>query len=108
MTAFLTENIEWDCWLNELSFAYNSSVHTMTGFSPFELMFGRKGRIPLDILYNYHKESESIPVEQFKDNLNKLCAIAQEKMNARQDKYATYLDRKKLDDILHVDDKVYV
>ena len=34
--------------------------------------------------------------------------IAQEKMNARQDKYVTYVDRKKLDDILHVDEKVYV
>ena len=71
-------------------------------------MFGRKARIPLDILYNYHKESESISVEQFKYNLNKMFAIAQEKMNARQDKYATYVDRKKLDDILHVDDKFYV
>ena len=29
-------------------------------------------------------------------------------MNARQDKYTTYEDRKKLDDILHVNDKVYV
>ena len=108
LTAFVTENKEWDCWLSELSFAYNSSIHTTTGFSPFELMFGRKAHIPLDILYNYHKESESIPVEQFKDNLNKMYAIAQEKMNARQDKYATYVDRKKLDDILYVDDKVYV
>ena len=96
LTAFVTENKEWDCWLSELSFAYSSSIHTTTGFSPFELMFGRN-----------HKESESIPVEQFKDNLNKMYAIAQE-MNARQDKYATYVDRKKLDDILHVDDKVYV
>ena len=108
LTAFVTENKEWDCWLSELSFAYNSSILTTTGFSPFELMFGRKARIPLDILYNYHKESEPIPVEQFKDNLNKMYLIAQEKMNARQDKYATYVDRKKLDDILHADDKVYV
>ena len=113
MTAFVTENKEWDCWLSELSFAYNCSILTTTGFSPFELMFGRKARIPLariplDILYNYHKESEPISVEQFKDNLNKMYSIAQEKMNARQGKYATYVDRKKLDDILHVDDKVYV
>ena len=104
----MTENKEWDCWLSELSFAYNSSIHTTTGFSPYELMFGRKARIALDILCNYQKESEPIPVEQFKDNLNKMCATAQEKMNARQDKYVNYVDRKKLDDILHVDDKLYV
>ena len=107
LTALVKENKEWDCWLSELSFAYNSSIHTTTGFSPFELMFGRKARIPLDILYNYHKESESISVEQFRDNLNKMYDTARKKMNARQDKYATYVDRKKLDDILNVDDKVY-
>ena len=33
--------------------------------------------------------------------------IAREKMNARKDKYATYVDKKKLDNILHVIDKVY-
>ena len=55
LAAFVTENKEWDCWLSELNFAYNYSIHKTTGFSPFELMFGRKARIPLDILYNYHK-----------------------------------------------------
>ena len=34
--------------------------------------------------------------------------IAREKMNVSQDKYATYVDKKKLDDILNVDDKIYV
>ena len=71
-------------------------------------MFGRKARIPLDILYNYQKESESILVEQLKDNLNKMYETAREKMNSRQDKYASCVDRKKLDDILHVDEKGYV
>ena len=34
--------------------------------------------------------------------------IAREKMNARKEKYATsYVDKKKLDNILHVIDKVY-
>ena len=79
MTAFVTENKQWDCWLSELSFVYYSSIHTTARFSLFELMFGRKARIPLDILYNYHKEVESIPVEHFKDNLNKIYAIARKK-----------------------------
>ena len=109
LTAFVKEDQEWGCcWLGKLSFAYNSSVHTTTGFSPFELIFRRKASIPLDILCKYHKESESIPTEQFKDNLNKMYETAREKMNARQDKYAIYVERKKLGDILNVDDKVYV
>ena len=108
MIAFVTENKEWECWMSELSFAYNSLIHTTRGFSPFELIFGRKVRSPLEILYNYHKESESIAVEQFKDNLNKIYKMTREKMNARQYKYATYTVRKKWDNILHVNDKVYV
>ena len=32
---------EWDEWLRELQYAYNSSVHTSTGFSPAESMYGR-------------------------------------------------------------------
>ena len=42
---------EWDCWLNEAAFPYNTSVHSSTGFTPAELMFGRKFRVPLDLLY---------------------------------------------------------
>ena len=108
LTAFVTENKEFDCWLSELSIAYNSLINKTTGFLLLELVLGRKARIPLDILYNYHKESESILVEQIKDNLNKMYKTAREKVNARQDKYASYVDRKKLDDILHVDDKGYI
>ena len=49
LTAFVTENKEWDCCLSELRFAYNPLIHTTTGFSPFELMFGRKARISVEI-----------------------------------------------------------
>ena len=94
--------------MSELSFAYNSSIHTTTEFSPFELMLGRKFHIPLEILYNYQKESESFPVVQLKNNLNKMYKQAREKMNARHYKYASYVDKRKLNDILNVNDKVNV
>jgi hypothetical protein len=35
----------WDQLLEKLSFAYNTSVH----LTPFELQFGRKPNIPIDI-----------------------------------------------------------
>ena len=34
--------------------------------------------------------------------------ILRQKINARQDKYATYVDMKKLDNILNIDDNVCV
>ena len=41
---------EWDRILKYLLFAYRSTPHCTTGFSPFLLMFGREARGPLDIL----------------------------------------------------------
>ena len=40
----------WDLMLNKIAFAYNTSVHLTTKTTPFELQFGRKPMIPIDIL----------------------------------------------------------
>ena len=41
---------EWDRHLKYLLFAYRSTPHCTTGFSPFTLLYGREVRGPLDIL----------------------------------------------------------
>ena len=38
---------KWDDYLDTCSFAYNTSKHESTKFTPFEIMFGRKA-IDLD------------------------------------------------------------
>uniref|UniRef100_A0ABD2VUQ5 Integrase catalytic domain-containing protein n=1 Tax=Trichogramma kaykai TaxID=54128 RepID=A0ABD2VUQ5_9HYME len=37
---------DWDAWIRCALFSYNSSVHSGHGFTPHELVFGRKARIP--------------------------------------------------------------
>ena len=39
----------WDEFLDTCTFAYNTAEHESTKFSPFELMFGRKPLLPVDI-----------------------------------------------------------
>ena len=47
---------EWDLWYREASYAYHTSVHSSTGFTPAKLMFGRDYRIPIDIMYNVRND----------------------------------------------------
>ena len=44
------EGKDWDCLLPYLLFAYREVPQASTGFSPFELVYGRHVRGPLDVL----------------------------------------------------------
>ncbi|KAG8239058.1 hypothetical protein J437_LFUL018865 [Ladona fulva] len=44
---FISEDqSNWDDWIPYAIFVYNTTPHTATGFTPHELMFGRKANIP--------------------------------------------------------------
>ena len=48
---------EWEEHLRATCMAYNTSVQSSTGFTPFYLMFGRKARMPLDIMFGSPQDS---------------------------------------------------
>ena len=41
---------EWDDYIKQVAFAYNSSNHSSTKFSPYFLVHGREPRMPTDCL----------------------------------------------------------
>jgi len=50
ITNFVSEhNLDWDNWLDQAVFAYNTSVHESTGLSPYEMVFGRPARMPIEV-----------------------------------------------------------
>ena len=71
-------------------------------------MFGRKFRVPLDLLYGKLTQNKDfMSSTQVTEKLELMYEIARRKMNTRQDTYATYYDEKVLDDPLRAGDLVY-
>jgi transposase InsO family protein len=56
----LEDQTDWDKWIPCATFVFNTSPHSSTGYTPHEILFGRKANIPgilqketPDIRYNY-------------------------------------------------------
>ena len=55
----------WKDFVLPMVHAYNCTKHASTGFSPFELMFGRKPRLPLDLVLGINRQQESTSYAEY-------------------------------------------
>ena len=101
LTAFVNKNRHnWDVQLNRLTYAYNTAIHKTTGFTPFELMFGRMAKLPIDIFYKSPKfqlELELTPDEYAQRLLSHLKAAyddVRKNRDTRMDKAKINHDQK--------------
>ena len=50
LAAFVSEHKDdWDSWVSLAVYAYNTSCHESTGFTPYELVLGRSPRTHLEL-----------------------------------------------------------
>ena len=84
-------------WKDKLSFvvhAYNCMRHDSTGFSPFELMYGRQARLPIDLMLslndNTKQQSYSEFVSDLQNKLEKAYSIAEKNIASMKDKNRKY------------------
>lgn len=45
------EQTDWDDWIPYAMFTYNTTPHTATGYTPFELMYGHLAELPTALTY---------------------------------------------------------
>ena len=91
---------EWDKLIPYLLLAYREVPQESTGFSPFELLFGRHVRGPLDVLKESwetkHKvgDDELTYVTEMREKLASMTELVQENLAKSQDRQKRWYDQK--------------
>ena len=73
ISSYIDDNQrKWDESLDKLAFAYNTSTHATTKFSPFYLMYGRQPKIPLDLFSHNVSIDLALTTDEYASNFEKL------------------------------------
>lgn len=107
---------QWNRFVNALLFAYREVPQESTGFAPFELLYGRTVRGPMQILRNlWTKEDVQDEVKtsyqyvfELREKIESTLGIAREELQKAQARHKAYYDRKSRRREFAVGDKVLV
>jgi transposase InsO family protein len=109
---------DWDQYLPLCSIAYNSTVHSSTGFTPNQLMFGRELHLPLELILPEPDFGDgNITVDEcadltsyshkLKDTMKLVYANARENLKSAMLTQKHYYDAKSKHRVFHVGDSVW-
>ena len=88
MLGTLTEDkkSKWKVHLSSMVHAYNCTPHESTGFSPYQLMFGRKPVLPIDL--EIAPEKEPVTATKFVEDLQRRISYAHDLARKNLDQQA--------------------
>ena len=91
MLRTLDENQKhrWHEKVNKMIFAYNSTKHESTGYSPFYLLFGREPKLPIDTILGTGRNDEIVTHSQYaktwRDQMTEAYRIAADRVAKRKE-----------------------
>ena len=110
--ALLSDQGKNYSWLEELTFAYRTAVQSTTGQTPFEMLYGRRQRVPLDIVFPEEIEDEPVDYSEYVVELKERLEEAYRKVKASQalkmDKAKIWYDKRVRLEHYKVGDRVWV
>ena len=104
---------DWKKYVAPLVFAYNSIPHESTQYSPYQLMFGRKPKLPIDTVFENARQepASSTTIDYLKDLEEKIRVsreIVEENIKKAQSKHQKYYNRKAKNTRIDIGDSVLV
>lgn len=102
----------WREHVRPLVHAYNCTKNDVTGFSPYELMFGRQPRLPVDLAFglpvHHQPGSHSQYVQNLRSHLETSYRVASENAKKVADRNKTRFDKRVVESTLKEGDRVLV
>ncbi|XP_011859870.1 PREDICTED: uncharacterized protein LOC105557283 [Vollenhovia emeryi] len=102
-----TDQTDWDEWLPYVMFTYNTTPHTVTGLTPFELIYGHQAILPSALnqppkfTYTYDDYAQEL-----KERIRAANQIAKANSKEEKEKSKKYYDKKAKETSFKVGDKV--
>ena len=112
----VNEPQEWDRFIPAMLFAYRETPQESTGFSPFELLYGRRVKGPLQVLKKCWTMEEEDPevrtaaeyITDLRNRLEHTTEIAANNQRAAKKRYSKFYNRKACQRDLEAGEKVLV
>ncbi|KAL0199310.1 hypothetical protein M9458_007850 [Cirrhinus mrigala] len=103
---------QWRNYVKPLVHAYNCTKNEVTGFTPYELMFGRQPRLPIDLALglpiNHQPGSHSQYVNNLRSQLQESYRLATKSAKKTADRNRTRFDKHVVNSTLKEGDRVLV
>lgn len=107
------DKVHWSSFVKPLVHAYNCTKHDSTGFSPYELMFGRQPRLPIDLAFDVPLNREEYKthsqfVHDLKCRLKKTYDLAMKSTAKVGERNKARFDKHVVESVLDIGDRVLV
>ena len=99
---------DWDLCLPIVEFAYNSSTHSSTGKSPFEVVYGYNPSLPLDFIAKPATKEESLSGVERSQEIQKLHQQTSEQLRKSQERQRIQGNKHKKARVFNPGDLVWI